>query len=375
VNRLAVFCLGLCWCVASSAEGQTTVTVAPPSAFADQLLDRLRAGLPEGDSTHVSVAAEVDTTSCVAIPGAAASTRIVTVSVTADGRVWVCARSAEKARERSVGTLDALDAAVVEQVATMVEATLDAMSSGDDAPMEIARAADSVPQENTAVAAATTVESAPSVTSPTVTIDVPTTDAPTLRREPSAPHARTGGHASEALEGYSLTFALEPIWWVDRALTAGARVGGQRVIAPPWFWFAIDLAYQLPFGEQAHGLGADFSTFSVDTRLGYSVPLNATWTFDLAAGPRVEWLFVRPFAVSGSGASAGKGSTIFAAAASVDAGPRVQITSQWFVALRVGAVFVNQPRAFGFESPDGFVTILDQAMPRVFARIETRVAL
>lgn len=379
MNKLAVCLMCLSACFAASARAETSVTVAPPSAFAEQLVDRLRAGLPQEEATRVAITNEITTTPCLVIPDALASTRTVTVIVAPDSRVVVCARSGAVARERSIGPVVSLDAAVVEQVATMVEATLDAMtnrdttrSDADATRTETVGTETQTAPDNEAVAQEDAPVADPLALDPTAAASA-TTPPPQAAPDVLADGGVTP--ADDALEGFSLTFGVEPIWWIDRALTAGARVGGQRVIAPPWFWFALDLAYALPFAEQAHGLGADFSTFAVDTRLGYSVPLNATWTFDVAAGPRVEWLFVQPFAVSGSGASAGKSSTIFAAAATVDVGPRVQVASRWFVALRVGAVFVNQPRAFGFTAPDGFVTILDQAMPRVFARLEARVAL
>lgn len=354
----------------------TVITIAPRSPFAARLADRLSAGLSM-DVTH----APVTVTSAVPDCAAQATTEdtSVTVALTTSRVVHLCARSGSTIVERDVGPLTALDAAAVEEIATVVEATLEALVAPEDAtssaPTDASPQADATaePAPDTAQAAnastpQTDVETAPpsATQSPIANEGAPTEPAPSPAAEPIDAPAND----------YTLGLGYELAAW-DRAFVHGIRVAAERRLYTRWFWVEGGLLYNVPFDVDDDSVGATFAAIAFDLRVSVHWQLVDEVELVGAFGPRLEWLMIEPFVppFSGGTAEAFDNETTFTFDTVVELGSRVRVATYLWLSLRVGAVFVPSSREYGYYQDDAFVTVLDHGQARAFLHVGALLAL
>jgi hypothetical protein len=353
--RLSIALL-LC-CVTHVAVAQAPViVVAPSSAFAKQVADRLQAGL-EAQVDAPEIRLYETSSGCAALATDEASDATIIITIGDDGLIQLCVRSRDGVSPRVLGPLPALDAAAVEQIATVVEASLDAIRvQTPPVPIAVQPLPESAPLP------------APTPMPQTVGVSRPTAPARVV-----SPHANIDRDVAAPL--YALTFAYQPMLWSGGLLVHGAHFGAQRLVLSSWLWIGAGLGFTLPFDAIVGAVGARFSAVTLDARLGVSVPLATGVVLDLSAGPRLEWLSVSTVADPNASVQAAPPSTDTVFTSMVAAVPRFAITPTLSLTAGVGAIFTHNPRAYIFIRDAEFVRVMDQAVPRLFLHLGAQLAL
>lgn len=365
--RVVVATALLLCCIPSTATAQSPIiVVAPISDFAQHVADRLRAGLEwQVDAPLIHLSAT--STSCDALAAAPSSGVTINITIGDDGFVQLCVRSAAGFSPRVLGPFPALDAAAVEQIATVVEASLDAIRSPLPPPTPV------IATPSTTHVAPIGVQPLPDEPSPPQRQRQVT---PTRRRAPSpSATAHADVDRNEPAPRHALTFGYQLMLWNGDALVHGAHIGAQRLMVSPWLWLGGGLGLTLPFDTINGAIGARFWAFAIDLCLGVRVAVRSDVVIDLSVGPRLEWLSVSTLADQMAGARAAPGSTDLALTSIVAVVPRFAVTSNLSLAFGVGAIFTHNPRAYAFDQGGQFVVLMDQGIPRVYAHVGALLAL
>ncbi len=363
----------------------TTIVIAPRGSFADTLADRLRAGL-EGSNANVELRVDDTSVGCDPIATHDATTEAetsVAVLVGDDATIAICTRAREAFTRRTAGPFAALDATAVEQIATMVEASLEALATPPPSADPAGQAETASPTNASApVEAPPSNPSADNAPMPAQVSDATSTThaaatsrpLPTTTRDDDAADPTTDASAPTSRSPIALTLAAGPTLWDAKSFALDGQLGARYGIGR-WLSAALALTYGLPFERTISGLGARFSIVAIDALIVFAVPVSGEVMIDLALGPRAQWLLVRPFVVAASNATAGKDSYAFNLSGVLEATPRVQVARHLWLTATLGVVFASDPRAYGVSRGDAFEVILDQSIPRPYLRLGALLAL
>lgn len=356
-----LFC---CVVPALAAAQHPTIVVTPRSDFSEQVAERLRAG-SDAQATVLSVVVDDAARDCETEPTSDTAHATITIRIETDQRIELCVRSRGDVSRRVLGPLPALDATAVEQVATIAEASLEALQALDE-PNNLAPAvANTAPEPNPEPTADLTLAPTPSPPTAVLQVSTPRTTPPAADVHEPVSSER----------GWMLRASYQPTLWNADTIAHALHVGAQVNLSPTWLWIGAGLSGSLPFDQRQSGLGASFGAVALDLRLGAKLTLGPNASLNLSLGPRVEWLFVGPFEEDANGARAAPSSDAFSLGSVIELGPTIQISGNVSAAFGLGLLFTHNARNYVVTQGDAHVQVMDQSIPRPYVHLGAQLAL
>lgn len=353
-----------CLCAAANAQGPTIV-VGPPSRFAQQIVERLHAGVGTSPD-RADIRVDQTTSDCSATTTSESTHAAITITVDGDTVVHICVRTDAGVSARSVGPFPALDAASVEQIATVIEASLDAIRPAPATTAPVAVTTNEPPPELAPRAAPPASDAAPRHTAPAGTMHGHS-------RQSTA--ARASDQRIEPSRPYGMTFDYQLMVWNGDMLVHGMRVGTRRLVVASWLWLGGGLGVALPFQKAEGAIGATFWALTLDATIGVHLPLGPEVVLDVSVGPRIEWLSVSTFADQMAGANATRSGFDFSFGSVFALVPRFAVSSDVSIALGVGVILTHKGRTYAFDRGGSFVNLMDQSAPRPYLHVGAVLAL
>ena len=309
----------------------------------------------------------------------------------------LCFQDRCQSSQRTLGPFAKLDARAREELITVVESGLAALTP--DCPQPPRLEPERIAAPELAADSGKEVLRAPAVAAPSRAVQTSRAAEPGSRSQP-APHAapdapaQPPGASPTAAEGASTpaptraapaaTRAATPLLigasyglalWADAVLAHNITAMAAYAVHRLPVYVGIEFGYTPRFRAQSEQLAIDASCIRIALQFSARIPLTERWSIDAQLGPAVEWLRLAPAASTrplliASSSTAHADPLLF-----LRVGPALRVYAGLLVGLEVQMDTTWIQRSYGFVGMDGPETVVTPNRWRLSVALNTRAEI